>query len=149
MENKIRSFIEFRAELVLRLRRLPGFQEPADFLPVGAQGESLLVMTEPNHELSIEDGKCWYRIKADDKLLSEYLVEDVDRLMTNVLDLFIFKMAIKYELENRIEGQDFRRLLFAYSDFLWSLIGKPYYSLAHIYYHNGIYNGKFEDELND
>lgn len=59
------------------------------------------------------------------KEIEHKITNDSDELLYWLLDEVIFSMASEFELSHRIEGQDFRRILFAKSLELFELAGNP------------------------
>lgn len=67
-----------------------------------------------------------YRVIERGAVITDIVTEDLREITYLVLSNEIFWMAAEYEVKHRIEGQDFRRLLFETELILWNAIGEYY-----------------------
>ena len=67
------------------------------------------------------DGQAYIEIKRDGyhyvisergQEFSREVINSDDEILYKIFSDIVFEMAIKYELKNRLDGQDFRRILF-------------------------------------
>lgn len=77
----------------------------------------LIVLYQPANDgspyVAIDDDKFFYVSSERGYEISRKPISSLDELMYLTLEGAIFQMASSYELDNRVEGQDFRRILFA------------------------------------
>ena len=71
-----------------------------------------------------------YRIYERGNLLKEVTTEDVNEIIYAIFSNHLHEAACKYELKNRIKGQDFRRILFEKYLEYWRALGDDYYNFA-------------------
>jgi len=137
-ENNI---IELQDKVLSLLKRLPNHQIPN----FSASRGSLLFNGDPLDEIWFEDGKWYWKETERGQLRFETSYSDEVELITRIIEMSISEMAWRFELNNRVENQDSRRIAFAYHDMLFTILGEPYISHAHLFYQNNRYNGKFSD----
>ena len=109
-------------ELQAELYRLAGkINAPMDNLKIGDQFSDVVVNVEIHgdeyHYVVIERGKEQKRIVTKSFFDIEYLF----------IEAATFSLASKYELNHRIPGQDFRRLLFQHQLELMKKLGPKWY----------------------
>jgi hypothetical protein len=80
-------------------------------------GVAPFIQTCPQHDgsphVEIKDGRYHYIITDRGNELAHKITDDEDEIMYWLVSDVVFGMACTYELENRIKGQSFRRLLFS------------------------------------
>lgn len=87
---------------------------------IGLEGDSKLYprisLTEnvfPEGEsIYIKNGEYHYVTKERGKIVMEHISTSVDEILFQVFSDITFSLATQYELENRKESEDFRRVLF-------------------------------------
>jgi len=84
-------------------------QAPQHLLPT--YGESL-DDAHPYVEIG-RSGLLFYLANERGQEVLRYIAKDIDDLLYNIFEDITFSMAIRYELANRVEEQDFRRISFA------------------------------------
>ena len=70
--------------------------------------------------IEVDSNGYHYVIAERGQELERYTTPDIDELLYYTLRWITFELAVKYELDHRIEGQDIRRVLFAYQQDLLS-----------------------------
>jgi hypothetical protein len=94
------------------------------------------------------DGKGYHFVIVErGSELKHQIVKDIDELLYLVFKDITFSMACEYELNNRIEGQDFRRILFSKQLELLSKISDIYYSLGRKEIEEILVKNPFNDKL--
>ncbi|MDP1540269.1 MAG: Imm63 family immunity protein [Moraxellaceae bacterium] len=83
---------------------------------IAAPKSLLVIHTKPVNDgtpyVDINNHECFY---ASSEKGHEYFrenISDLNELLYLIFDRIVFRMAVDYELENRIEKQDCRRLIF-------------------------------------
>jgi len=79
--------------------------------------------------------------------LKHQIVRDIDRLFYLTFKDITFSMACDYELNNRIEGQDFRRILFSKQLELLNKINDRYYAFRRKEIDDILVKNPFNDKL--
>ena len=86
-----------------------------------------------------------YRVIERGVIKVDFVTSDLFEITYFVLSNKIFWMAAEYECEHRIEGQDFRRLLFDTELMLWNTIGDTYAKRALAKIENTLKTSPFSD----
>jgi len=84
-------------------------QAPQFLLPT--YGESL-DNAHPYVEID-RSGLLFYLANERGQEVLRHIAKDIDDLLYNIFKDITFSMAVEYELANRVNGQDFRRICFA------------------------------------
>ena len=79
--------------------------------------------------------------------LKHQIVRDIDELFYLAFKDITFSMACDYELNNRIEGQDFRRILFSKQLELLNKINDRYYAFRRKEIDDILVKNPFNDKL--
>ena len=112
--SKIFSLLEIKSEID-RLADLIG--APNNLLPT--YGHSI---DSAHPHIEVDSRGYHYIVRERGQETSRETTAELDELLYHVFKHITFSLACKYELSRRIEGQDFRRLLFRYQVALLSMI---------------------------
>ncbi|HVW96308.1 MAG TPA: Imm63 family immunity protein [Mucilaginibacter sp.] len=116
-------------------------QAPQFLLPT--YGESL-DNAHPYIEID-RSGLLFYLANERGQEVLRYIAKDIDDLLYNIFKDITFSMATKYELSNRVKGQDFRKILFAEQERLLSILSSDWQLRRHIDIKNILLNHPFDD----
>lgn len=115
------SLIQIKEEVLSLAKKI---NAPSDFLPSFGINKDF---AQP--EIRVDDKGYHYVIVERGTELKHQIVRDKDKLLYFTFRDITFSMACEYELNNRIEGQDFRRILFLKQLELLERINSGYFAL--------------------
>ena len=107
--KKIRKQVDLIAELI---------SAPKNSLPTYGYSRD---MAYPHIEID-KFGRLHYVVIERGQENERFTTTDLDELLYRIFDSITFSMACDYELKNRIENQDFRRIMFAKQEELLGMI---------------------------
>ena len=90
-------------------------EAPAGSLPTFGRSEQ-----SGRPHIEVDSNGYHYVIAERGQELERHTTPDIDELLYYTFRWITFELAVKYELDHRIQGQDIRRVLFAYQQDLLS-----------------------------
>ncbi|HEX5838149.1 MAG TPA: Imm63 family immunity protein [Anaerolineales bacterium] len=103
-------------EIESRVKKLAEVIEaPVETLPTFGHSEQ-----SGRPHIEVDSNGYHYVIAERGQELERHTTPDIDELLYYTLRWITFGLAVKYELDHRIPGQDVRRVLFAYQEDLLS-----------------------------
>ncbi len=112
-------------------------------IDIGARDFSQNDFADPYFD--IEESGYSYHIKERDKFLKSIRNLSEDELLYLLVKDFIESEAVDYELKNRIDGQDFRRLYFDYAKYLMKKIDYKWEKILEEEFVNVLKKNPFQD----
>jgi hypothetical protein len=116
-------------------------QAPQFLLPT--YGESL-DNAHPYVEID-RSGLLFYLANERGQEVLRYIAKDIDDLLYNIFKDITFSMATKYELANRVKGQDFRRIYFAEQERLLGILNSDWQLKKHQEFEKTLTDNPFDD----